>query len=39
MGCTGGGAHKYAKEFAERLDITLQQTDEFSSLIRECILH
>mmetsp|Transcript_401 Transcript_401/g.414 ORF Transcript_401/g.414 Transcript_401/m.414 type:complete len:574 (+) Transcript_401:74-1795(+) len=34
IGCTGGGAHKYAKEFSERLDITLQSTDEMSSLIR-----
>lgn len=34
IGCTGGGAHKYAKEFAERLDITVHQTDEFTSLIR-----
>lgn len=34
IGCTGGGAHKYAREFSDRLDITLQQTDELASLIR-----
>ena len=34
IGCTGGGAHKYAKEFSERLDITLHSTDELGCLVR-----
>lgn len=34
MGCTGGGAHKYAKQFEDILDITVQQQDELACLIR-----
>ena len=34
IGCTGGGAHKYAKEFEEELEITFAKVDELSSLIR-----
>jgi type II pantothenate kinase len=32
-GCTGGGAHKYSKEFEEQLGITVHQEDELSCLI------
>lgn len=34
IGCTGGGAHKYAKEFEDELEITFAKVDELSSLIR-----
>ena len=34
IGCTGGGAHKYAKQFEEFLDITIQHTDELGSLLK-----
>ena len=34
IGCTGGGAHKYAKKFEEELDIEFVQQDELDSLIR-----
>ena len=34
LGCTGGGAHKYAKEFEEQLGITFVQLDELGCLVR-----
>ena len=34
IGCTGGGAHKYAKEFEEQLGITFVQLDELGCLVR-----
>jgi hypothetical protein len=34
IGCTGGGAHKYAKQFEEQLGITFHPFDELGSLIR-----
>ena len=34
IGCTGGGAHKYAKKFLDELDIQFVQQDELNSLIR-----
>lgn len=34
IGCTGGGAHKYASEFEEKLDIRFVQQDELQSLVR-----
>lgn len=33
IGCTGGGAHKYSKEFEEQLDITVHQEDELKCLV------
>lgn len=33
IGCTGGGAHKYAKRFADDLGIEVQQQDELRSLM------
>mmetsp|Transcript_23682 Transcript_23682/g.22788 ORF Transcript_23682/g.22788 Transcript_23682/m.22788 type:complete len:796 (+) Transcript_23682:252-2639(+) len=34
IGCTGGGAHKYAKEFEDQLGITFTQFDELGCLVR-----
>lgn len=34
IGCTGGGAHKYAKDFEDELEITFLKVDELSSLVR-----
>lgn len=34
IGCTGGGAHKYDKEFSEQLGIRIEHHDELESLIR-----
>lgn len=34
IGCTGGGAHKYAKDFEDQLGITVTQLDELGCLIR-----
>ena len=34
VGCTGGGAHKYAHEFEEQLGITVTQQDELACLVR-----
>lgn len=34
IGCTGGGAHKYASEFEEELEIIFDKHDELSSLVR-----
>jgi pantothenate kinase len=34
IGCTGGGAHKYAKEFQDQLGITFTQFDELGCLVR-----
>jgi pantothenate kinase len=34
IGCTGGGAHKYANQFEEQLGITFHPFDELGSLIR-----
>jgi pantothenate kinase len=34
IGCTGGGAHKYAKAFDEDLGIRVKQLDELGCLIR-----
>jgi type II pantothenate kinase len=34
IGCTGGGAHKYAEAMADQLDITVIQTDELECLVR-----
>ena len=34
IGCTGGGAHKYASEFEEELEITFNKFDELHSLVR-----
>jgi type II pantothenate kinase len=34
IGCTGGGAHKYAQAISDQLDITVQETDEMECLIR-----
>lgn len=33
IGCTGGGAHKYAAEFEEQLEITFNKFDELGCLI------
>ena len=33
IGCTGGGAHKYAKQFQEHLEITFNKFDELACLI------
>jgi type II pantothenate kinase len=34
IGCTGGGAHKYAKQVQENLEIQFKQLDELQCLIR-----
>lgn len=34
LGCTGGGAHKYAKQIFEELEITLNKFDELGCLVR-----
>jgi type II pantothenate kinase len=34
IGCTGGGAHKYAKIIHDELDITINKYDELSCLVR-----
>jgi len=34
IGCTGGGSHKYAKDFDDRLDIKFEQLDELVCLVR-----
>ncbi len=34
MGCTGGGAHKFAKEIEEELEITTNKFDELECLVR-----
>ena len=34
MGCTGGGAHKYANVFEEQLGITINRFDELQCLVR-----
>lgn len=34
MGCTGGGAYKYKKEFSEQLGIHVELHDELGSLIK-----
>ena len=34
IGCTGGGAHKYAQEFSDQLDIDFVQLDELKCLVR-----
>jgi len=34
IGCTGGGAHKYAQSVEESLDIKIQSHDELSSLVK-----
>ena len=34
IGCTGGGAHKYAHDISDKLDITVQEIDELECLIR-----
>lgn len=34
LGCTGGGAHKYAKQILEELEITLNKFDELGCLVR-----
>lgn len=34
IGCTGGGAHKYADQILEELEITLNKHDELGSLVR-----
>lgn len=34
IGCTGGGAHKFAKQFEDQLDIKFVQNDELKSLVR-----
>lgn len=34
IGCTGGGAHKYADEFQSELDITFNKFDELGCLVR-----
>lgn len=34
IGCTGGGAHKFAGEFEEELDITFNKFDELECLVR-----
>jgi pantothenate kinase len=34
IGCTGGGAHKYAKKVRDDLDIEILQADELECLIR-----
>lgn len=34
IGCTGGGAHKYAQAISDYLDITVEETDELECLIR-----
>jgi type II pantothenate kinase len=34
IGCTGGGAHKYAAAIAERLEISVLQMDELKCLLR-----
>lgn len=37
IGCTGGGAHKYARDVEEQLDIRFQQEDELDCLV--CGMH
>jgi type II pantothenate kinase len=34
IGCTGGGGHKYAKQFAEQLEIKVVPLDELGCLVR-----
>ncbi|CAN0237448.1 unnamed protein product, partial [Ectocarpus fasciculatus] len=34
IGCTGGGAHKYAQAISDHLDITVEEKDELECLIR-----
>lgn len=34
VGCTGGGAHKFAGEFEEELEITFNKFDELECLVR-----
>jgi len=34
IGCTGGGAHKYEKEFSEQLGIRVESQDELAALIK-----
>jgi len=34
IGCTGGGAHKFAGEFEEELEITFDKCDELVCLVR-----
>ncbi|RYH06645.1 hypothetical protein EON65_42630 [archaeon] len=34
MGCTGGGAHKYANKILEELEITVNKYDELGCLVR-----
>jgi pantothenate kinase len=34
IGCTGGGAHKFAGEFEEELEITFNKFDELECLVR-----
>jgi type II pantothenate kinase len=34
IGCTGGGAHKYADEIFEKLEITVKKYDELGCLVR-----
>ena len=34
IGCSGGGAHKYARMFEDELNITFKQLDELGSLIK-----
>lgn len=34
IGCTGGGAHKYANDILEHLDITVNKYDELGCLVR-----
>lgn len=34
IGCTGGGAHKFAKEIEEELEITTNKFDELECLVR-----
>ena len=34
IGCTGGGAHKYAAAFHKELEITFNKLDELGSLVR-----
>ena len=37
IGCTGGGAHKYARDVEEQLDIRFEQQDELDCLV--CGMH
>jgi len=34
FGCTGGGAHKFASEFLEKLDVQMVKYDEMDCLVR-----